>query len=274
MNQVVLLDPGLVIPRKNPSPQALALFWLKFSEWIGDGRTRLGARSYASLSLMYGELDDPGFVPPPLKRDVHSTIGKILSRPPLQHNVEDGTVQLTAHYLSEHTRQTLLDDLVGSSLSREVVLGSDIALWGAPPTTIGCIPAPPEAVTVHFEPNLPTAKERLLTRKQWFVGRKVVIVGGQVDRYIQQSLVDEVGVDSSKLVWIPSEYNKKAANIPAVIAGLDPGSSIVICITGKVGHATSGSVEAACKKNRLVYNYVEHASSIAEKLETLSANTA
>lgn len=274
MNQVVLLDPGLVIPQKDPSPQTLAVFWLRFSEWIGDGRTRLGARAYASLSLMYGELDDPGYVPPPLKRDVHSTIGKMLSRPPLQHIIEDGDVQLTAHYLSEHTRQTLLDDLVGSSLSHEVVLGSDKALWGAPPSTIGCIPAPPVAVTVHFEPGLPTAEERLQARTQWFVGRKVVIVGGQVDRHIQQALIDEVGVDRSKLVWIPSEYNKKAANIPAVIAGLDPTSSIVICITGKVGHATSGSVEAACKKNRLAYNYVEHASSIAEKLEALSADTA
>lgn len=269
MKQVVLLDPGLVLPQKDPNPQFLATFWLRFSEWIGDDRSCLGARSYSRLSSMYGELENPEYVPAPLRRTVHSAIGKILSKPPLQHDVTDGAAKLTADYLYHHTQQTLVDDLVGSSLYETVVLGSHQSFWDSTPTTVGCIPAPPEAVIVHFEPGLPTADERLEAMRRWFSGRKVVIVGGQVDRHIQQALITDVGLDRTKLVWIPSEYNKKAANIPSVIAGLDPDRSIVICITGKVGHATSGSVEVACKKVGIKYNFVEHASSINDLLERL-----
>ena len=269
MKQVVLLDPGLVLPQKDSNPQAQAVFWLRFAEWIGDDRTRLGARSYSRLSSMYGALENPEYVPAPLRRSVHSTVGKILSKPPLQHDVADEAAELTVDYLSAHSQQTLVDDLVGTSLQQSVVLGSHPSFWYSTPETVGCIPAPPDAVTVHFEPGLPTAEERLEVMRRWFAGRKVVIVGGQVDRHIRQALVNEVGLDDAKLVWIPSEYNKKAANIPSVIAGLNPDYSIVVCITGKVGHVTSGSVEIACKKAGIEYNYVEHASSISELLGRL-----
>lgn len=269
MKHVVLLDPGLVLPEMNPDPRVLALFWLRLSEWTLDGRARLGSRSYSGLTHMYAEIDNVEYVPTSLKRTVHSSIGKILSKPPIQHDCIDRNARFTAEYLPDHSRQTLLDDLIGSFQSLPIVLGSDPSFWDSAPARVGCIPAPPASVVVHFAPGLPTAEERLTTMKEWFSARKIVIVGGQVDRNIQQSLVDEVGVDSTKLSWIPSEYNKKASNIPAVIKGLDPGHSIVICIMGKVGHATSGSVETSCRKNGHPYRFVEHASSLRELLEKL-----
>jgi hypothetical protein len=216
------------------------------------------------------ELHKAEYVPTPLRKMVHSTVGKILSKGPLTHATVDCRSTLTSRYLGgDIDGRALIDDLVGTAENSQVVLGTDSGFWEPSVVEIGCTPPPPGRIALHFSPGLPTPQERRAARAKWFADRKILVVGGQVDRHIKQNLLETLGVSPNNFSWIPSEYNKKASNIGSVIKGLQTDSSIVICITGKVGHSTSRSVEVACRKGSIAYNYVEFASGLGDLLEEI-----
>ncbi|WP_161958269.1 hypothetical protein [Arthrobacter sp. H-02-3] len=148
-------------------------------------------------------------------------------------------------------------------------MGTDSTFWESDVVEIGCAPPPPGSIALHFRPGLPTPQERREVMAKWFASRKILAVGGQADRHIKQSIFDNLGVSPDNFSWISSEYNKKASNVGSVIKGLQAGSSIVVCITGKVGHSTSRSVEVACRKGSIAYNYVEFASGLQDLLEEI-----
>ncbi|GGD89632.1 hypothetical protein [Microbacterium murale] len=236
MTTVVVLDPGIVFGAVDEIGLS------RLQEWTKDRRVRLGARTWDRLAEAYatGVLGTPQS----LRRIAHRTFGDLLTRQPLEHSELHVNVELSSSYQGESAhRELLIDDLVGVGLSTPgSVLGTVDAFWGESFTAIGCVPPPPTDLAVHFGPNLPTPHELRDRRAAWFSGRRLLIVGGQVDEGITNAIGASFDVPPGDVRWIPSEKNKRARNLKSVIQGL-PSNAVVVCVVGKVGHDVSGEVK-------------------------------
>lgn len=258
----VLLDPGLVVPDRNRDAAEVAQFWNRFMSWVLDGRAIVGERTHGALLESMGMVHDPAVLPMPLRRDVHRALNKLLAREPLRHSTLGSASVFDVAYVGPtYHQQLLMDDVVGAGNADNLVLGSHSDFWSSAASAVKCLPPPPAELILHLGPGLPTEDEEVLRRATWFTGKRILIVGGQVDLRLKDSLVAELGINVKDFRWIESERHKKASNLPAIVRGCDS-DHIVICITGKVGHDVSGILQSECDKRGISYRYVEYASEL------------
>jgi hypothetical protein len=73
---------------------------------------------------------------------------------------------------------------------------------------------------------------------------RIRVVGGQVDRETEAAVRTSLG--TSIFQWLPSEENKK----PPLDnwKRLNPASDIIVCITGAIGHDSSGKAKATAAR--------------------------
>lgn len=259
----VLLDPSIVF-------EAVDEVGLnRLQDWTMDRRVRLGARTWFQLVDVYsaGTTNIPKY----LARIARRTFGDLLARPPLEHSEAGVQAELSVAYRGEaRHRDILVDDLVGVGASSPgSVLGTVDILWNDPFTTIACVPPPPNDFPVHFEPNLPSYQDLRDRRAAWFSGRRVLIVGGQVDAGVIRALSEHLSLATDDVRWLPSEKGKRARNLKNVIQGL-PSTSVVVCIVGKVGHDVSGEVKDYTGRQALVLCESRFASQILDDLTALA----
>lgn len=263
MTSSVLLDPSIVF-------EAVDEVGLnRLQDWTKDRRVRLGSRTWSHLVETYsaGTLS----LPKPLARIAHRTFGDLLARPPLEHTEVGVQAELSVTYSGDPGhRGILVDDLVGVGASTPgSVLGTVDVLWSESFTAIGCVPPPPIDVPVHFEPNLPSLQDIRERRASWFSGRRLLIVGGQIDAGVIRALNDWFAVPTADVRWLPSEKSKRARNLKSVIQGL-PGNAIVICVVGKVGHDVSGEVKDYTGRRAVLLCESRFASQIIDDLIALA----
>jgi hypothetical protein len=267
---VILLDPAMVIPDDKFTGESVE-FWDRLTGWCDDRRALLGYRLWAHLSVMHaaGELSGP----PGLRQIVYRVVGDLLTREPIEHSASFVPCALSAEYGgSDDHREFLADDLVGTEQISDRMLGSFLEVW---PTNTKAVSTTPEAplVPIVFEPNTPSADERRQAAAAWFAGKAIVLVGGQVDQAVISAMARELVIPLAQIRWIPSEKNKKATNLNAVIGGLGS-DDLVICITGKVGHDVSGQMAKACERKKFTLHRVQYSSRVLEYLWDLHANAA
>lgn len=263
MKHALLLDPGIALPERGNASS-----WALFFDWVSDGRVRLGRRLWLTLAEVYGsnQLEPPRG----LGQLVHKAVGDVLSRGPLEHSVVDSVAELSPTYVgAEFHRQILVDDIVGACDLGVVALATTPAFWPDGTTDVTCTPAPPTNFPLHFQPNLPTAEQAREGYADWFAGRRILIVGGQVDEPIIEALNSSLGIQSSSVTWLASERHKKATNLKAVIDGMIK-ADFVICVVGKVGHDVSGQMKIHCDRNSFTLHTVRFASHIRGYLEGLA----
>jgi hypothetical protein len=258
---VVVLDPSIALGVADENGLE------RLQDWVTDHRVRLGHQAWTRLANGYGE-QSLG-TPKALAQIAHRVIGDLLTREPLLHDVALSTATLHPEYLgSADHRQILVDDLSGMSTDAASVLGTDAALWEGDASVVRCDPPPPARLSSHLEPNLPTPEDLRAEAAAWFLERRILIVGGQVDSAVVAALDAMLGIDEARVQWIPSEKNKRARNLKKVIGGL-PATAVVVCIVGKVGHDVSGEVKDNCSRRGLVLVDSRFASQIADDLRAL-----
>ncbi|MFF2050326.1 hypothetical protein ACFVU2_01875 [Leifsonia sp. NPDC058194] len=201
---------------------------------------------------------------------VHKVVGDVLSRGPLAHQAEDMPNALDPQYSgSALNHQLLVDDIVGTASSRPIALGTSPEAWPAESEFVCCIPEPPARLALHFQPNLPTPEEMRVHYRDWFAGKRVLIVGGQIEESVIGTLGEVLGIEGSSVTWVASERHKKAGNLKATIYGMSD-ADIIICIVGKVGHDVSGQMDTHCSKKGYVLHSVRFASHVKDYLEGMA----
>jgi hypothetical protein len=263
LTSIVLLDPGVVLGAV--SDRGLR----RLQEWADDTRVRLGERTWNQLADFYNG-GAPG-LPQELVRISHRTFGDLLTRDPVLHHAVSDATTLSETYLGqvEHG-EMIAADLRGAHEARlEAALGTNQDFWDGTPATISCVPPPPDNITIHLEPNLPTAEEVRASYVEWFSGRRILIVGGQIDEHVKGLIEVDLGVPVEAVRWIPSEKNKRARNLKSVIRGL-PSNAIVVCVVGKVGHDVSGEVKDYAEDRSLVHVASRYSSQIVDDLKDLA----
>lgn len=263
MTTTVLLDPAVAFEAVDETSLGRLL------AWTADKRVRLGARAWNRLAEDYA--NDALAAPTSLMKIAHQGVGTLLSRTPIEHDVSGSKAGTSPAYCGLPPSLALLvDDLAGASAADDtIVLGTGRELWDSELTTVSCVPPPPAELVVHLQPNLPTPEERKQKLAQYFEGRRVLIVGGQVETNVVLAMAAELGIPAEKVEWIPSEKNKRARNLKATIGGLPP-KAIVVCIVGKVGHDVSGDVEKYSSRDGITLRAPRFASHVVDDLRKLA----
>lgn len=263
MKTRVLLDPGLIMGISGFDE------WLELSEWLEDKRVGLGPASWSSVHSAFHQKQ---ILPPSaLRKPMRESIARLLSRGPLYEDVPGSRQKTSSPYAgSQLHEEHLVKDLASVGSDENVFLGTRSDLWADTITSISLVPPPPNDLQVHCKPHLPSREEVLAAAEKWFLGKRILVIGGQVENRIINALVDDVGVDRASFEWVPSERNKRATNIDAKIKHL-PDDAIVVCLTGKVGHSVSNKMSAACGRASLTLHCVETASHLSGLLKALYA---
>lgn len=263
MTSTIVLDPGVVLGAKDEAGLAL------LQEWTKDDRVRLGEATWSELAEYYAD-GSPG-LSKDLIRISHRTFGNLLTREPIRHIHPGTTAALSVQYngRADHERMIAADLLAAHSADADSAFGTHHTLWHSALAKISCDPPPPSDIPVHLEPGLPTEEDKRRSQKEKFAGRRVLIVGGQIDAVVIAELEYELGVTSGNVRWVPSEKNKRARNLKSIIRGL-PAGSVVVCVVGKVGHDVSGEVEGYASRCSLALCEPRYASHILDGLRGLS----
>jgi hypothetical protein len=267
LTTTILLDPAVAIP--SSSAVDLADFWTEFVEWQQDKRSRFGIHTYELFqefcsTRLYA---DSSLVPAPLRASVHRSVAVLMGRAPVGEVwVDTGSTLSRVHRGEPQLTAALRRDLHASASTLGLVVGSRAHLWDGILDEVGCLPPPPAGVRVHLEPGLPTPAETAVKIKSFFDGVKLLIVGGQIEPRTRAALSQEFGIPESQIEWVPSEYNKKPNNLPAMVNGAAITGALVFCITGKVGHSTSGLIEKECSRRGVKYVPTESSASVRQAL--------
>ena len=269
----VLLDPGLVVPAEDIDPMALPDFWTQLVEWQADSRFVLGPRTYDALTSFYVNAVCVGpdqWVPRGMSTSIHGAIGRLLGRSPVAHSTMNRPAELTPVYVGSTALASILVDDLCTCEDAQMILGSNESHWATVPDYVEAFPPPPGRVTVILTPCLPTQEDVRASMHTRFRDTSLVIVGGQADQRLLTALNTELGIPSERIEWIPSEKNKPPRNLAAVIRGAALRAALVVCVTGKIGHASSNKLRDECASSGIVPLLVETATLIPAEVRMLS----
>lgn len=247
----ILLDPAIVIP--NPQHDDLYEFWEQFSIWCEDERLRLGEHAHALILSWCTETiwgTDRTSIPRPLEREITTTLGKIVSRPPISHDapITEHTSQPTHVSHSPDLTTRLLSDIMGVCFhGNSLTVASLPHLWN-PQGSSGTITT--ESSVTEFEfihtPNSETNREKNLAVREYFDGSRIFIVGGRRCQNTMSDLLTELGIDEKRIVWIESELNKSPNNLKKRLSSIKWESDHLVLVWGRVGHDSTDHVQKAC----------------------------
>lgn len=262
-----LLDPAIAIPGEEPTTD----FWERFISWERDTRVRLGAATYAELSALYATevcARPSVYIPGGFGKSVHRAVLSLLSRSSSTESaVPKEEVGLVPPYAGQQRHDELLrSDLSSDGFAEAVVLGTVVESWPQATATVIWLAPPPAELTLIYEPNTPTAEETSARRGAAVNGLQVLIVGGQVDQRILESISKALPGGLS-VRWEPCERHKPPRNLNSQIRGLKDKFALVICITGRVGHSTSGKVKERCSAEGVELREVETAGHVLAEVE-------
>ncbi|WP_411700606.1 hypothetical protein [Conyzicola sp.] len=266
--RTIVFDPGLALSTFS-SPVEQSRFWVRFVEWERDERVAMGSETHGAVSHFYATrvCSSGSSVPAGMSKGVHRAMKALLSRPPLKNADSFRERTLDVKYLGKDANATILAiDIGAMQHASELHLAIAAECWPAGVTVGRVLPAPPERVFFQTVPNSPTESERWEARADALQDFKLLVVGGQPDRSVAESLLAKLNVDRSRLVWVPCEKSKPPRNLDAQIKGTRDSQTIVICITGKMGHSTSNKVRENCTKVGIPLVNVESAGEILPKL--------
>lgn len=235
----LLLDPALLIPPQDAEVEAYNEFWVRVVDWASDRRVLLGAdgRSVLLERLGTGWPDTaPPFCPKALVREAAyalntllgrvaprtcaTTIGKVEAFDPSY--VRDAEIQLALQSDVELTHNRLL----GTATAHEH--------WASAADITKAIPGPPDAVPLLAAPHAEAPGEVDIRVGRALRTRALTIVGGKKKPAVITSLTKRFGCSPD---WIEAEKGSQP-NL-AALKGMKPEAHIIVCLTGKIGHAGS-----------------------------------
>jgi hypothetical protein len=209
-----------------------------------------------------GELD---LHPAELKREYRKAIDRLLasvtSVAPREAEVRfDAVYAGTAEAESALRRDVPLDP---------TALATAEEMWRDPPASLRCEPPPPSSIQVVYRPNASLTDEAIAQARAWMSGRRLRIVGGQPEQRLLQRIADQFGMEVRDIDWLPCERHKKPP-LAKSWGGLDVGRDVAICITGRVGHATSDTASRCARSAGVPFLEVDTATEIPVRLLDLA----
>lgn len=271
MTDTVLMDPAFLVPPESDDPAVWGRFWLRIIEWEVDRRVRIGPATFrfATQNVNLYELASRPHAdwPPHSVRERRRALGALLARL-LSSDVNGGADQVRPDYLGPTAAlEVLLQDLPLSCFSPSAVaaLATSEDMWSEVGTEARCVPPPPEVVELLFQPRGKLRSDRLERARLRLSGKRVKIVGGQPSSRVINEIVERLGLSESDVNWTPSECHKK----PSFDSwrGLHRDRDVTVCITGRIGHASSQKAAIIAQRAQVQLIRVESASDVASEIE-------
>lgn len=264
-----LLDPAILVAIRNwEYDRSLTII-----DWCHDPRARLGTASRRAvvsllLDVQSGELNGP---PKALRRLLGAAIQSLLVRAPFDAGRPPENLYFSPEYAGTSDNRELMElDLHDHSLEHPVYVGTEDDAWRRV-DTVDVRPGDLQKFEVLPRPGLPTDAELLAKRRSYWQGRRILIVGGQVETRVLRAILSEFDIPGKSLSWEASEYNKSPRNLDDQIAGLaSQTGAVVISIVGKMGHSTSGKIKTNCGKAQVALIELESSAQIVEALRRLA----
>lgn len=248
----LLIDPGLLEP-PNEGSDSWSKYWIRLMDWTTDRRVRVGIHTFElathELQLFDVIESDIANYPPHTRHDRRRALHQLMSR--VQQASSDrapGRLH-PEHLVSARAAGALAADLSRCQDAESPVEGvaSDRDCWAEETFEGVCIPPPPSRFEICLTPEAPLQNDTRTRLRALITGKRVCIVGGQQDPRVEQE-VSELGAE---VVWFPCERHKKP-NLERWRA-LRPDQDIAVCITGRIGHATSNKASEMARKCGVVY---------------------
>lgn len=268
----LLADPGLLIPPAAAESEAVhRQYWLRLIEWSADRRMRLGRRSHLAVLEILGT-DWPNPAPPlcphGMKREASQALNMLLASVvtvPSGH-AASGRVDTTQ---PPYVRDARIDSAIKADIAEQHDLGlagtgTSAEHWAQDAAHAEILPGPPTELALITAPGAASERERDLRVAWRLVDYRLTIVGGLAKETVYKDLKRKFEVDSTAVRWIETE---KSAEPPLNrLKGMQPGSDIVFCVTGWLGHAESHKVVKLTRKCGVKCVCVEKRSEIVDEL--------
>lgn len=269
----LLLDPMLLEP---PGPSGAPLppdsdFWRRIVDWAADHRAKLGSESHELVCSQYARHGYPTqnlkFSSPTLQRDYQAALGRLLSRV-IAHSCDPGERELSPNYSGNLEQKLALEfDVAGTVGAGVLGLATAEDHWDTSARHVYCDPPSPARLALCTEPGADLAEEQSETVKNFFYQLRLHVVGARPDAAVIADVVETLGVNEDDVHWLPCERARPPRNLGDRWSGLRPGRDITVCITGRVGHATSEKAQSAAAKSGVPHLRVELPSQIVSTLE-------
>ena len=267
----LLCDPGLLLPPYGESVERHQEFWRRLLDWSADRRLRLGLQSreavFHHLDLNGWPDYNPPHCPATLKRDALRAVNRLLaavaSEPPSEAAEVPGLDP--AYVKDEEGGMALALDLAEQHDEALLAAASHEEHWERISPTVALDPPPPERVPLAFEPGFETEAERIKHAADALEEKRVMIIGGKQKSAVAEELGKRFSLPASKIVWIEAEQGTQPDLYK--LSGLRAERDVVVCITGKIGHAGSDKVRALSAAGGIQPLLVERASEILAAIQ-------
>ncbi len=270
---MLLLDPLLAIPPAHPSGTLTSSpeFWQRILDWANDKRVFVGAESHAVIYEAYARHGYPeqslDIAHSPSRREYQAALSSLLSRIQ-RHTFESGERDFTPEYAgSAEISLALQLDLSGTAGTPICAVATSDSHWrGGIEETLRLNPPPPSDVEMCCVAGAELRAESRAKIQNFFAGKRLHIVGGQVDSRVITALCDRLALDPGDIEWLPCEKSKPPRDLEKRWSKLDPARDLTVCITGRVGHATSMLAAKAARKSGASHLLAEFGGDIEKSL--------
>lgn len=242
----LLCDPGLLLPPSGESVERHQEFWRRLLDWSADRRLRLGLQGREAVLhylAIHGWPDySPPHCPASLKRDALLAVNRMLAavaQDPPNKAAEVPGIDPT-YVKDEDCGMALALDLAEQYDESLLAAASQEDHWEHVSSTVSLNPPPPEEVALAFEPEVEIEAERIKRAADALERKRLTIIGGKRKTAVEGKLVERFSLDARQIVWVEAERGTQPDLYK--LSGVRVERDVVICITGRIGHAGSDKV--------------------------------
>ncbi len=267
----LLCDPGLLLPPAGESVERHQEFWRRLLDWSADRRLRLGLQSREAVLHYLNVHGWPDYSPPhcpaSLKRDALLAVNRMLAA--VAHDPPNEAAEVP-----EMNPKYVKDEDCGMALALDLVEQYDEALlaaasneehWERTSRAVSLDPPPPEEVALAFKPEVETEAERTKRAADALGEKRLTIIGGKRKPAVEDGLVERFSLDSRQIVWVEAEHGTQPDLYK--LSGVRAERDVVICITGKIGHAGRNKVRELAAAGGIEPLLIERASEIVAAIQ-------
>ncbi len=275
----LLLDPRLLAPPGRPgAPLSDApAFWQRLIDWDADPRAKLGIESHRLVCDTYAQHGYPNhdisLKVPTLRREYQAALNRLLSRVH-DSSSEVGSRKFVPAYLGSAEESLALQmDVAGTCAAPILGIATDRDHWDDPSATqVEIEPPSPPRLSLCVTAGERLAEECEAALRAFYCGKRIHIVGARPDANIEATILGRLKLDPSDLNWITCEKARPPWDLAARWRALLPDRDITVCITGRVGHATSKMAATAARTQGVIHLRVETPQQVVAALASIAAN--
>ena len=270
---MLLLDPLLLTPPRHPSGKLSSSpeFWNRVLDWARDRRVYVGQETHALIYEEYAKYGYPDqnldLRKSPARREYQAALNMLLSRVQ-RHERESSELSFSPGYLGSPEHHLALQlDVSGTAGTGIRGIATEPSHWTTSSNAqIGIDPPPPPLLEACYRAGAPLQAEQIAKIRSFFSDKRLHIVGGQIDKKVISTLCSRLAIENGEVVWLACEKAKPPRDLDKRWKMLDGERDITICITGRVGHATSKSAARASELAGAPHILVEFPAGIEQAL--------